>query len=68
MGEWIADGAARRAIFNLKLPMKRRYEEVVRCRAIIEERLARSGVRSKLSLRQLYQNREEVTGYLARVW
>ena len=32
VAEWIADGAARRAIFNLKLPMKKRYEEIALCR------------------------------------
>ena len=31
VARWIADGAARRAIFNLKLPMKKRYDEVRRC-------------------------------------
>jgi 23S rRNA (cytidine2498-2'-O)-methyltransferase len=63
---WIADGAARRAIFNLKLPMKRRYDEVRRCASHIRLRLERAGVRASLALRQLYHDREEVTGYLAR--
>jgi 23S rRNA (cytidine2498-2'-O)-methyltransferase len=63
---WIARGDARHAIFNLKLPMKKRYEEVQRCEAIIVETLARAGVRHTLRLRQLYHDREEVTGYLAR--
>ncbi|MET0346413.1 MAG: 23S rRNA (cytidine(2498)-2'-O)-methyltransferase RlmM [Casimicrobiaceae bacterium] len=62
---WIADGAARRAIFNLKLPMKRRYDEVERCRASIEARMRGARVRHTLALKQLYHDREEVTGYLA---
>jgi 23S rRNA (cytidine2498-2'-O)-methyltransferase len=62
---WIADGVARRAIFNLKLPMKRRYDEIRRCEAAIERRLGR--VDATLALRHLYHDREEVTGYLARV-
>lgn len=66
MTDWIAAGNARRAIFNLKLPMKKRYEEVARCRDIIAATLARSGVHAKLRVRQLYHDREEVTGYLAR--
>jgi 23S rRNA (cytidine2498-2'-O)-methyltransferase len=66
MGDWIAEGSARRAIFNLKLPMKKRYEEVERCRAIIAARLAQRGVRAQLRIRQLYHDREEVTGYLRR--
>lgn len=66
MADWIAAGDARHAIFNLKLPMKRRYDEVVRCRDIIAGTLAKRGVRAELRLRQLYHDREEVTAYLAR--
>ena len=67
MAEWIGGGHARRAIFNLKLPMKKRYDEVERCRDIIARSLDRSHVNAALRLRQLYHDREEVTGYLARV-
>lgn len=63
---WIAEGHARRAIFNLKLPMKRRYDEVRRCEAIIRDGLAKARVKHTLCLRQLYHDREEVTGYVAR--
>ncbi|MFO1317227.1 MAG: 23S rRNA (cytidine(2498)-2'-O)-methyltransferase RlmM [Burkholderiales bacterium] len=64
---WIADGAARRAIFNLKLPMKRRYDEVRRCEQRIGAVLAGAGLRHALSVRHLYHDREEVTAYLARL-
>jgi 23S rRNA (cytidine2498-2'-O)-methyltransferase len=67
MGEWIGGGHARRAIFNLKLPMKKRYDEVERCRDVIARALERSDVQATLRVRQLYHDREEVTGYLARV-
>ena len=53
VGRWIADGHARRTIFNLKLPMKMRYDEVRRCEAIIHDTIATAGVRHTLSLRQL---------------
>ena len=66
MGRWIAEGLARRAIFNLKLPMKKRYDEVLRCRALIADELRRTGVRSALRVRQLYHDREEVTGFMSR--
>jgi 23S rRNA (cytidine2498-2'-O)-methyltransferase len=66
VGRWIAEGDARRTIFNLKLPMKKRYDEVRRCEAIIDEAIARRGVRHTLVLRQLYHDRAEVTGYCAR--
>jgi 23S rRNA (cytidine2498-2'-O)-methyltransferase len=67
MAHWIADGAARHAIFNLKLPMKKRYDEVQRCEQRIGEILARAKVRFALRIRHLYHDREEVTAYLARL-
>jgi 23S rRNA (cytidine2498-2'-O)-methyltransferase len=66
VARWIGEGHARHAIFNLKLPMKRRYDEVRRCEAIIVDALAKAGVQHTLALRQLYHDREEVTGYAAR--
>ena len=42
------EGAARRAIFNLKLPMKKRYDEVRRCKQRIAAALAPAcGTRSR---------------------
>jgi len=66
VAHWIADGMARRAIFNLKLPMKKRYEEIEKCRARIERICARSNERCSLQLKHLYHDRQEVTGYLFR--
>jgi 23S rRNA (cytidine2498-2'-O)-methyltransferase len=66
VADWIAEGAARGAIFNLKLPMKKRDEEVTRCAEVIATRLAREGVAHDFALRQLYHDREEVTGCLVR--
>ena len=66
MGMWIAEGLARCAVFNLKLPMKKRYDEVQRCRDVILTAVARAQVQASLRLRQLYHDREEVTGCLVR--
>ena len=63
---WIGEGHARNAVFNLKLPMKKRYDEVQRCEAIIRDALAKGRVRHQLALRQLYHDREEVTGCVTR--
>ena len=64
VARWIGEGHARQAIFNLKLPMKKRYDEVRRCESIIRDALAKARIEPTLVLRQLYHDREEVTGYL----
>jgi 23S rRNA (cytidine2498-2'-O)-methyltransferase len=66
VGTWMAEGACRRTIFNLKLPMKKRYAEVERCAALIRDALDRRGSGYRLAFKQLYHDREEITGYCAR--
>ncbi|MCL4688672.1 MAG: 23S rRNA (cytidine(2498)-2'-O)-methyltransferase RlmM [Burkholderiales bacterium] len=60
---WVAGGWCREAIFNLKLPMKKRREEVERARGIVAEAFA--GRPFRLAVRHLYHDREEVTAWLA---
>jgi 23S rRNA (cytidine2498-2'-O)-methyltransferase len=67
VARWIEEGHARHAIFNLKLPMKKRYDEMRRCEAIIHDTLNRARFRHSLALRQLYHDREEISGYCARI-
>jgi 23S rRNA (cytidine2498-2'-O)-methyltransferase len=64
VGRWMQEGWASEAIFNLKLPMKKRWEELVRCRGIIDAALGGGGY--YLRMKQLYHDREEVTAYLSR--
>ena len=64
VGDWAAGVLCREAIFNLKLPMKKRYEELERCRSIIEQKLSKAGISATLRFKQLYHDREEVTGHL----
>ncbi len=63
VGLWLSEGWARHVIFNLKLPMKKRFEEVERCSMMIDEALGNKAERAVLQLKQLYHDREEVTGY-----
>jgi len=63
VARWMSGGLARRAIFNLKLPMKKRYDEVRLCEQHIAA--AMRDTPFTLALRQLYHGREEVTGYLS---
>jgi 23S rRNA (cytidine2498-2'-O)-methyltransferase len=67
VARWIGEGHARHAIFNLKLPMKKRYDEMRRCKSILCDSLDRAGARYTLAFRQLYHDREEITGYCARI-
>jgi len=66
VADWTASGRARRCIFNLKLPMKKRFEELKRCRQIIDARFKQHGDSYVLRVKHLYHDREEVTAYLAR--
>ena len=64
MALWLARGWSQRIIFNLKLPMKKRYQALCDCRQLIDQLLDQAGVPYQLDLKQLYHDREEVTGYL----
>jgi 23S rRNA (cytidine2498-2'-O)-methyltransferase len=63
VARWLAEGLCRRAIFNLKLPMKRRYDEVELCLAIVRDAL---GGAADLRAKQLYHDREEITVFAMR--
>ncbi len=67
VARWIGEGHTRRAIFNLKLPMKKRYDETMRCRQIIDDALRQARISYRISLRQLYHDREEITGFIERL-
>jgi 23S rRNA (cytidine2498-2'-O)-methyltransferase len=64
IAKWFAAGNARRSIFNLKLPMKKRYLEVNKCFALIEAKLEKAGMPCKITAKHLYHDREEITVYL----
>lgn len=64
---WASRGWCREAVFNLKLPMKQRYAEVARLRERIEQKCEEAGLKVELAFKQLYHDREEVTGHLVRV-
>lgn len=61
---WLVEGQCRQTIFNLKLPMKKRYQEVQQCLDKIRQRLDKAGHRYQLACKQLYHDREEVTVYV----
>lgn len=63
MGLWLASGWCRRAIFNLKLPMKRRHAAAAELLAYLRGRLEAAARPFRLEARQLYHDREEITVY-----
>ncbi|HUX89640.1 MAG TPA: 23S rRNA (cytidine(2498)-2'-O)-methyltransferase RlmM [Gallionellaceae bacterium] len=67
VSDWIASGSTQRAIFNLKLPMKKRVEALAEALAGVREVLDKKGFKYRLQARQLYHDREEVTVFLAKI-
>lgn len=68
MVDWLVNGWCREAIFNLKLPMKKRYEEVSQNLKLINDLLKENGVNAQVRAKQLYHDREEITVHVWRVW
>lgn len=66
MGNWFSASWCKHAIFNLKLPMKQRVTALDAALGGIRSRLEREGISYKLSAKQLYHDREEITVFLTR--
>jgi 23S rRNA (cytidine2498-2'-O)-methyltransferase len=58
MATWLREGWCRHAIFNLKLPMKKRWDETRLCLDLFEEQARKPLL---VRARQLYHDREEIT-------
>lgn len=64
IARWGANHWFDEAIFNLKLPMKKRYNELLFCQSIIAEALTQADIKFTMHFKQLYHDREEVTGHI----
>jgi 23S rRNA (cytidine2498-2'-O)-methyltransferase len=64
IGDWIEADAFRYAIFNLKLPMKKRWESWEQYRDQLQEKLAGAGHPGRIRARHLYHDREEITCFI----
>ncbi len=64
MASWLAEGWCKHAIFNLKLPMKKRYQEVQKCLDLVAQRINDAGLSYEMRSKQLYHDREEVTVFV----
>nr|WP_300310936.1 23S rRNA (cytidine(2498)-2'-O)-methyltransferase RlmM [Halomonas sp.] len=58
---WLLNRWCRESVFNLKLPMKKRWQEVDHCLEGLKRRLDEAGVTASIRCRHLYHDREEVT-------
>jgi 23S rRNA (cytidine2498-2'-O)-methyltransferase len=61
MADWLAEGWCQRSVFNLKLPMKKRYAEVQLAFDAMRETVAAAGRELEIRAKQLYHDREEIT-------
>ncbi|WP_414638454.1 23S rRNA (cytidine(2498)-2'-O)-methyltransferase RlmM [Arenimonas sp.] len=60
MATWFREGWCKHAIFNLKLPMKKRWDETRDC---LQHFVDHAGRPLTLRAKQLYHDREEITVY-----
>jgi 23S rRNA (cytidine2498-2'-O)-methyltransferase len=66
MGDWLVKHWATHAIFNLKLPMKQRYETVTEAMSLLQRRLNALNDVFTVKVRHLYHDRDEVTVTIVR--
>ncbi|HEX7455595.1 MAG TPA: 23S rRNA (cytidine(2498)-2'-O)-methyltransferase RlmM [Gallionella sp.] len=66
IGNWFASGWCKHAIFNLKLPMKQRVSALDSALGGIRTRLNMEGISYRMTAKQLYHDREEITVFLTR--
>ncbi len=67
IARWICEGHCQHAAFNLKLPMKKRYDMVQECLVLIEHELNTLDRPYLIKARHLYHDREEITCIILRL-
>lgn len=61
MAQWLLSGYCKEAMFNLKLPMKGRYQQVLSDLQTMKDMFSENNVKYELYAKHLYYDREEVT-------
>ena len=61
IARWLTEKHCKNAIFNLKLPMKKRLPCVQECLALFTEKLVQANIPHQIKAKQLYHDREEIT-------
>lgn len=66
VAQWLINGWCQETIFNLKLPMKKRYQNVIQNMDALQQQLQVNGIWGTIQARQLYHDREEITVHIRR--
>jgi 23S rRNA (cytidine2498-2'-O)-methyltransferase len=66
IASWFVAGWCKHSIFNLKLPMKQRVAALDSALGGIRRQLDEEGINYRMTAKQLYHDREEVTVFLTR--
>ncbi len=61
IARWFTNGDCSNAIFNLKLPMKKRLASVQDCINLLDDKLAEANIKNTIQAKHLYHDREEIT-------
>lgn len=61
IARWFTRKQCNNAIFNLKLPMKKRLASVQECLTLLETTLTQANIKHNISAKHLYHDREEIT-------
>jgi len=61
IARWFTSKKCKQAIFNLKLPMKKRLLNVHDCIDLLKQKLSEANLEYKIQAKQLYHDREEIT-------
>ena len=61
IARWFTSKQCSNAIFNLKLPMKKRLASVQECITLLDKTLTQAGIKHNIQAKHLYHDREEIT-------
>ena len=64
MAQWVVKGWCKEAMFNLKLPMKKRHQSVQEALEVIQEVMKSARQKYHVQAKHLYHDREEITLHL----
>ncbi|EAT13704.1 23S rRNA (cytidine(2498)-2'-O)-methyltransferase RlmM [Bermanella marisrubri] len=67
MVQWVVNDWCGETIFNLKLPMKKRFQEVQQCIEYMQQTFEENKIEVTIACKHLYHDREEVTVHIARI-